>query len=62
METLPDYLREELKIISVGLNPSIPSVQAGYYFANPRNRFWKALNQSRLVSVPLEPGIEIGRA
>ena len=58
MDTLPDYLRDGLKIISVGLNPSIPSVKAGFYFANPRNRFWKALNSSRLVSVPLEPGEE----
>ena len=32
------------------------SVEAGFYFANPRNRFWKALNRSRLVDVNLEPG------
>ncbi len=56
METLPDYLRADLKIVSVGLNPSIPSIEAGFYFANPRNRFWKALNASRLVSQKLEPG------
>ena len=29
---------------------------AGFYFANPRNRFWKALNASRLVDEPLVPG------
>lgn len=56
MQTLPDYLVDNLKIISIGLNPSLPSVEAGYYFANPRNRFWKALNGSRLVSEKLEPG------
>ncbi|HEX7027941.1 MAG TPA: mismatch-specific DNA-glycosylase [Gammaproteobacteria bacterium] len=55
-ETLPDYLRPELKIISVGLNPSIPSVLAGFPFANPRNRFWQALNLSGLVVAQLEPG------
>lgn len=58
METLPDYLRHDLTIVSIGLNPSIPSVEAGYYFANPRNRFWKALNGSRLVHAKLEPGVE----
>ena len=55
METLPDYLREGLNFISIGLNPSLVSVEAGFYFANPRNRFWKALNASRLVNGTLEP-------
>jgi len=58
MKTLPDYLDENLSIISIGLNPSPVSVEAGFYFANPRNRFWNALNQSRLVNKPLEPGPE----
>jgi len=56
MKTLPDYLEPDLKIISIGLNPSPVSVKAGYYFANPKNRFWKALNGSRLVDDALEPG------
>lgn len=54
---MPDYLRPGLRALSVGLNPSIPSVGAGYYFANPRNRFWKALQGSNLVDTVLEPGI-----
>ncbi len=58
METLPDYLRENLFFLSIGLNPSPVSVQAGYYFANPRNRFWKALNGSRLADLQLQPGVE----
>ena len=56
METLPDYLSGGLNFISIGLNPSLVSVEAGYYFANPRNRFWKALNASRLVNETLQPG------
>jgi TDG/mug DNA glycosylase family protein len=56
--SLPDYLRPGLDIVSIGLNPSLPSVRQGYYFANPRNRFWRALNASGLVPVALEPGIE----
>ncbi|MFT5425681.1 MAG: TDG/mug DNA glycosylase family protein [Gammaproteobacteria bacterium] len=58
METLPDYCRDGLFFMSIGLNPSPISVEAGFYFANPRNRFWKALNGSRLVEVPIEPEIE----
>ena len=57
-DTLPDYLRPGLDIVSIGLNPSLPSVREGYYFANPRNRFWRALNASGLVPVELEPGVE----
>lgn len=55
MKTLPDYLDHNLKIVSIGLNPSPISVKAGYYFANPRNRFWQALNGSRLVNEELQP-------
>lgn len=56
MKTLPDYLAPGLRLLSIGLNPSLPSVAAGFYFANPRNRFWRALNASRLLSAPVEPG------
>lgn len=56
--TLPDYLRGGLRVVSVGLNPSLPSVRAGYYFANPRNRFWRALAGSGLGGPGIEPGRE----
>lgn len=58
MKTLPDYLRKNLSVLSIGLNPSINSVKAGFYFATPQNRFWKALNASNLVTETLVPGIE----
>ncbi len=45
-----------MRVLSIGLNPSLPSVQAGFYFANPRNRFWKVLNASGLLSEPVESG------
>jgi TDG/mug DNA glycosylase family protein len=32
-------------------------VRAGFYFANPRNRFWRALNASGLLAAPVEPGV-----
>lgn len=54
---LPDWLADDLEIVSVGVNPSLPSALAGYPFANPRNRFWPALNASRLVAAPLEPSV-----
>lgn len=56
MKTLPDYLETGLQLVSIGLNPSLPSVAAGFYFANPRNRFWKALNGSQLLPATFKPG------
>lgn len=55
-ETLPDILQTDLSLLSIGLNPSLPSVAAGFYFANPRNRFWTALNASTLLTEPVSPG------
>lgn len=49
VKTLADYLRPGLRVLSIGLNPSLPSVRAGVYFANPRNRFWPAFRQSGLT-------------
>ncbi|MCY4367042.1 MAG: mismatch-specific DNA-glycosylase [Chloroflexi bacterium] len=54
-ETLTDYLRPGLDIVFVGLNPSSYSVKVGHYFANPRNRFWAALNRSGLAPEELGP-------
>lgn len=49
MRTLPDYLREGLDIVFVGINPSAYSAQVGHYFARPQNRFWAALSRARVV-------------
>ncbi|MGH8656748.1 MAG: uracil-DNA glycosylase family protein [Gammaproteobacteria bacterium] len=53
--TLPDHLEEGLEIVSIGLNPSWYSVEQGFYFARPANRFWKALNSSGLIPEALVP-------
>ena len=58
--TLPDYLEEGLAIVFIGLNPSEYSVQEGHYFANPRNRFWSALNRSGLVDREMTPQDDAG--
>ena len=49
-------------MLSIGLNPSLGSVEAGFYFANPRNRFWPALLASGLVASDLRPGPDAIRA
>ena len=52
-ETLPDYLREGLDVVLVGLNPGLYSAQVGHYFAYRHNRFWPALSASGLVPEPV---------
>lgn len=54
-QTLPDYLAPNLRVVMIGINPSIYSVERGHYYANPRNRFWKAFNAAQLAAKPLFP-------
>ncbi len=54
-DTLPDYLRNGLKIVFVGTNPGLISANLGHYFARPQNPFWKMLYDSGLISEPLSP-------
>lgn len=56
VDTLPDYLSPDLRVLSVGINPSLRAVREGFYFPNPRNRFWPALNASGLLAQPVTPG------
>ena len=58
MKTLKDYIDFDLDVLSIGLNPSNISVERGYYFANPRNRFWKALNASGLLPEEVIPSVQ----
>jgi TDG/mug DNA glycosylase family protein len=55
---LPDRLRPGLEIVSIGINPSLYTVEKGFNFARPGNRFWPTFNASGLVPAPLEPGHE----
>ena len=55
---LPDFIAQPCRLLSIGINPSRHAAIAGYPFAFARNRFWPALNQSRLTSVELVPGID----
>ena len=53
LDTLPDYLKEGLDLVLVGLNPGLSSVRLGHYFAQPRNRFWPAVTRAGLFDPPL---------
>ena len=58
IETLPDYLRKNLDLVLIGLNPGLYSAQIGQYFARKQNRFWTALSASGLVPEPVGAGDE----
>jgi len=61
-ESLPDLISDQLDVLSIGLNPGIRSIEAGFYFANPRNRFWRLLNSSGLCSKACQPSLEANLA
>lgn len=55
MNSIPDYLRENLIIVFVGFNPSLRSGETGHHFANPNNRFWKILFEAGLTPKKYSP-------
>lgn len=53
MTVIPDYLRPDLDLVIVGINPGTKSAAAGRHYAGPGNHFWPLLFESALVSEPL---------
>jgi len=49
MRTLPDYLRNGMKMIIVGCNPGDRSARVGHYYAGRGNEFWPLLYDSRVI-------------
>ncbi|MFJ5762776.1 G/U mismatch-specific DNA glycosylase [Neobacillus sp. NPDC093182] len=55
MKLVDDHIKEDLKILFVGFNPSIRSSETGHHFANPNNRFWRILHEAGLTPRKFEP-------
>ena len=53
--TLPDTVGPGLRVLVCGLNPSVVAADAGYGYAGPTNRFWRAAVASGLVTHPKNP-------
>jgi TDG/mug DNA glycosylase family protein len=53
--TVPDVIAPGLRVLFVGINPSLYSAAVGYHFARPGNRFWPAIHAAGLTSRPLHP-------
>ncbi|MEO7556768.1 MAG: uracil-DNA glycosylase family protein [Acidimicrobiales bacterium] len=52
---LPDYVRAGLRVLCVGLNPSLHAADAGVAYVSGSNRFWRAAVAAGLVSRPRDP-------
>ena len=52
---LRDVLAPGVRVVFVGINPSIPSGLAGHHFASPGNPFWRLLHASGFTPTLLRP-------
>jgi TDG/mug DNA glycosylase family protein len=53
---LRDVIAPGLRVLFVGINPSLYSAATGHHFARPGNRFWPALFRGGLTDRLLVPG------
>src|SRR5579863_3456731 len=54
-KTLPDVIARGLRVLFVGINPSLYTAAVGHHFARPGNRFWKALHGGGFTDRILAP-------
>lgn len=50
--TVPDLLPEMVKLLFIGINPSLWTAATGAHFARPGNRFYPALHRAGVISHP----------
>ena len=53
--TLPDFVGPGMRLLVVGLNPSLHAADAGVGYVTPSNRFWRAAREAGLVTVDRDP-------
>ncbi len=52
---LADLVAPDLRLLLVGINPSLRSAETGHHFARPGNRFWPALHLAGITPQRLLP-------
>src|SRR4051794_4869547 len=52
---IPDLVAAGLRVLLVGINPSLSSGWAGHHFARPGNRLWRTLHESGFTDRLLHP-------
>jgi len=53
--TTPDLLGPGVRLLFVGINPSLWTAAVGAHFARPGNRFWPALHEAGLTDHLVDP-------
>jgi TDG/mug DNA glycosylase family protein len=53
--TIPDLVGPELRVLLVGINPSLYSGWTGRHFARPGNRLWRTLHEAGFTDRLLHP-------
>jgi TDG/mug DNA glycosylase family protein len=54
-KTVPDIIAPRLKVLFVGINPSLYSAAVRHHFARPGNRFWPVLHTAGFTGRLLSP-------
>lgn len=52
---IPDIHGPDMRVLLVGINPSLYSAAVGHHFARPGNRFWPALAAAGITPEELSP-------
>ena len=52
---IPDLVREDLRVLLVGINPGLWSGWSGLHFGRPTNRLWVTLYEAGLTDRKLRP-------
>jgi len=53
VQPLPDIVAPSLRVLFVGINPSLRSAAVGHHFAGPGNPFWRLMHAAGFVSEPI---------
>lgn len=53
---MDDVVAPELRLLLVGINPGVITARERLHFANRRNAFWTALDESGITPTRVEPG------
>ena len=54
-KSIPDLIAPDLRVLFVGINPSLWSGAVGLHVARPGNRFWRALHDAGFTDRVLAP-------
>lgn len=56
--SIADVIAPNLRVLFVGINPSLYSAWSGHHFARPGNRFWRTLHAAGFTPRQLHPSEE----